>query len=204
MIISGFTLYRSQIYQLFDYIDKDKSGRINRKELIHFFDEGFLKSGSELDARDLLRYCIHRLAIQRNGTIDLRSVFNRFDTNHNGSLSPNEFKDALKQLGIVLSDKRFNELMQLLPHNSKNNILINDFIDYYKGSLDKASRDEIETLVRKKIEKLRVSGDYKSVFRRFDKDKSGSITKNEFLKMTKDVGVPMNEADIKYIYFIYT
>lgn len=200
---SGFTLYQTQVKKLFNYIDKSKNGYISRKELLEFFDNGFLKSGEALSAVDLLRYCIHRLSMKRNGNIDLKQCFMRFDTDRNGTISQKEFKTALNQLGINISEERYKSLFNEIPHNSRGNIIIEDFINYYKGTLDSVKKQETEMLIRKKLERMRVSGNYKSVFRRFDKDNSNSISKSEFLKMTKDIGVPLSEADVQYIFMLF-
>ena len=42
---------------------------------------------------------------------NFRSVFRKFDENHDGTLSQHEFRKGLQNCGIALTDEEYNELV---------------------------------------------------------------------------------------------
>ena len=59
----------------------------------------------------------------------MRTVFREYDANHDGSISRDEFRDALNNLNLIVTDKELDALLSLVDSHHTNNqeIMYDDF-----------------------------------------------------------------------------
>ena len=102
----GITKTQDQLNALFDEADIDSSKFIEFKEF------------AELIVRDKLKL---------NTQAEIKLMFKAFDKNGDGSISPEELKFALKNLGQELTAEDIKELMIQVDKNRDGKIDINEF-----------------------------------------------------------------------------
>ena len=102
-------------------MDKDGSGEIDYEEFEDWWQNGVLNppKGTEV---------FRRITAQLETKFsNFRTVFRKFDENHDGTLSQHEFRKGLDNCGVQLTDKEYNELMETLDEDGSNEIDYNEF-----------------------------------------------------------------------------
>eukprot|EP01129_Flabellula_baltica_P012153 TRINITY_DN5440_c0_g2_i1.p2 TRINITY_DN5440_c0_g2~~TRINITY_DN5440_c0_g2_i1.p2 ORF type:complete len:175 (+),score=37.17 TRINITY_DN5440_c0_g2_i1:57-527(+) len=108
----------------------------------------------------------------------LKSYFNNFDTNGNGTLDRNETREFCYQLGYYLSDEQLDVLF-LSVDDDNNGVL--SFDEWLESVNHQGHTQQLATLFS---EKGKQAADY---FRYFDTDKSGKLNIDEFKGLYSDL-----------------
>ena len=96
---------------MFDHVDKDKGGEIDLdefKELLYVPPE---VNFERLESVPGQVYALMLKEADRKRA-NLLHLFHRFDTDDSGGLEPDELKDAMLELGIVLKPVQLDEVME--------------------------------------------------------------------------------------------
>jgi len=149
---------------------------------------------------------VTRLARTRGGEPDYFTVFNDIDRDGGGEISKIEFIEALDLMGFKLSTKDARALADHLDTDGNDQISYREFEAFARGRGGGRRRRAggaervslLESKLRGEIERLaETTGgvDFFSVFNDIDRSGSGVISRQEFLKMFKDLGLRVSAAD---------
>ena len=118
--------------------------------------------------------------------IDLKEVFDKFDLDSSGYISPVELRVALLKYGKLNAHK--NTIYHIIAEYDKDMNGELSFKDFLKiaGSYPKRSQSRSEI---------------QSVFNEYDKDKKGYITLEDIRKVNKETGEDMNDQELMTILF---
>ena len=106
--------------------------------------------------KNLIDLCRQRSA---NGLRGLRRMFKVMDRNGNGSLSPVEFKYAMRDYGLNLSEIEVTQIVKYFDTNKDGAISFDEFLRAIRGDLNERRRNMVH-----------------QAYRVLDKDGSGQVT----------------------------
>ena len=140
----------SEYKEIFDSYDINKNGKIERKEMKIILkklgkngiqeeiDEIWramnkIESDSTISFDDFKEF-INRFNLTKNSmsTDDIINAFQIFDRNHDGTISINEFKHILMDLGQKLSEKEVEEIFQDIDFNEDGKINYREFVEFWQ------------------------------------------------------------------------
>lgn len=102
---------------------------------------------------------------------ELKQVFNKFDTNKDGKISPEEYKAILKALGKGnLLTKEVQKIFEVADLDGDGFIDFNEFVEVHKKN------GGVKT------------ADLQRAFQAFDKDNDGKITVEEVYELLRNLG----------------
>ena len=140
----------SEYKEIFDSYDINKNGKIERKEMKIILkklgkngtqeeiDEIWralnkIESDSTISFDDFIEF-INRFNLTKNSmsTDDIINAFEIFDRNHDGTISINEFKHILMDLGQKLSEEEVEEIFQDIDFNEDGKINYREFVEFWQ------------------------------------------------------------------------
>ena len=140
----------AEYQDLFDSYDLNKNGKIERKEMKTILKklgkEGTeeeieqiwksmnkIESDSTISFNDFIEF-IKRFNLSKNtmSTDDILNAFEIFDKNHDGTLSINEFKHILMDLGQKFSEDEVNEIITEIDLDNNGKINYRDFVEFWQ------------------------------------------------------------------------
>ena len=140
----------SEYKEIFDSYDINKNGKIERKEMKIILkklgkngtqeeiDEIWramnkIESDSTISFDDFKEF-INRFNLTKNSmsTDDIINAFEIFDRNHDGTISINEFKHILMDLGQKLSEDEVEEIFQDIDFNEDGKINYREFVEFWQ------------------------------------------------------------------------
>ena len=142
---------------------------------------------------------------------DLHGLFKKIDKNKNGYLSRAEFKRAFAEMGLNAPRHELQKLISHLDKNGDGEIDYKEFINAvkklhkrgnaYDDALDTANLGVVGILASKLREIIDESAhdakSLKRLFLEFDEDQNGTISTNEFQKIFKKLGLPVNKSEVR-------
>ena len=109
---------------------------------------------------------------------ELQEAFNLFDTDGSGTIDSSELKAAMESLGYKQKNKM---VYQMIENMKQKTIDFDTFLDMMTARIsDGDNKDDIL-----------------KVFRLFDDDDSGAITLNDLLRVARELGETMTQAELK-------
>jgi len=166
------------------------------------------------DAESVMSEQLRRVAqaVEQHG-LDVRSAFRAFDANGDGLLSPQEFRHALAQLRVGLSDEQAGLLVSRLDTNSDGMVSYEEFLtQLFRSARDPAVAQVgpafVEHFAAHESDARglwqRVAGEFQSrgwtpiqVFSLFDKNGDGVISRSEVLEALRLVRPAINDGDVE-------
>ena len=140
----------SEYQDLFDSYDLNKTGEIERKEMKTILKklgkestneeiEQIWKSMNKIESDytisfdDFIEF-IKRYNLSKNSmsTDDIINAFEIFDKNHDGTLSINEFKHILMDLGQKFSEDEVNEIITEIDLDNNGKINYREFVQFWQ------------------------------------------------------------------------
>jgi len=109
---------------------------------------------------------------------ELQEAFNLFDTDGSGTIDASELKAAMESLGYKQKNKM---VYQMIENMKQKEINFDQFLDMMTARISDGDNRE----------------DILKVFRLFDDDDSGSITLNDLVRVSRELGETMNQAELK-------
>ena len=140
----------SEYREIFDSYDINKNGKIERKEMKIILkklgkngtqeeiDEIWramnkIDSDSTISFDDFIEF-INRFNLTKNSmsTDDIINAFQIFDRNHDGTISINEFKHILMDLGQKFSENEVNEIIKEIDLDDNGKINYREFVQFWQ------------------------------------------------------------------------
>ncbi|ORX77252.1 EF-hand [Anaeromyces robustus] len=117
-------------------------------------------------------------------------MFNKYDKDHSGSITLEEFKSMSYDLGYYLSDAEYDIAVKTLDKTGSGSINYDDFAKWWKNS-DRWNQIQLSE------ENMALLSALSGQFQMFDKDKNGSINSFEFKQFSQEIRKTMkvNAAD---------
>lgn len=125
------------LWDVFQKVDKDRSGSISTTELQQALSNGTWKPFNP----ETVRMMIGMFDRDNSGTINFQefsalwkyitdwlNCFRSFDTDNSGNIDRNELKSALTSFGYRLSENFYNILLRKFDRDGRNSIIFDDFI----------------------------------------------------------------------------
>lgn len=203
----GLGITPQQVTQMLAVLDNNGDGSVTCAEFMYH-----LHGKSVLD--------VVRRAISVNGEMngealtDTRAAFNAMDEDGNGTLDKHEFRVALKSLGVNLTTKDAEELMDILDVDGGGEIDYEEFMTVLCQDLGKNGAASKHTgpdaaMGQGKIFKIlqrcmkqqrklygRVLSDAQAAFQAMDRDNSGSVDTEEFREALERMGLGVTESQM--------
>jgi centrin-1 len=111
---------------------------------------------------------------------EIKEAFDLFDTDGGGSIDPKELKEAMNSLGLETRNQTIYQMISDLDADNSGSIEFKEFLDLMTARM--SDRDTKE--------------DIKKVFRIFDENQSGYITKKSLMRVAKELGETMDETEL--------
>ena len=140
----------AEYQDLFDSYDLNKNGKIERKEMKTILKKlgkestneeieqiwksmNKIESDSTISFNDFIEF-IKRFNLSKNtmSTDDIINAFEIFDKNHDGTLSINEFKHILMDLGQKFSEDEVNEIITEIDLDNNGKINYREFVEFWQ------------------------------------------------------------------------
>ena len=112
---------------------------------------------------------------------ELRESFSRFDQNGDGSISREELKIIMKDLGQNLSDRELNRMIEEVDKNNSGTIEFPEFLAMIKG----------------KIQAVDISKEIEEAFRLFDTKNDGHVNVSELRHAMKLFGTNLSDEQVE-------
>ena len=127
--------------------------------------------------------------IIKSSNMHLREVFETFDSDGNGLITPLEFRNAVRRLNLNLSAREIDEIIKIVDRNMDGMI---DWLEFSSKFKIKDNERLIETRAKNKMAKLKeqMSLHMKSTqdaFELFDKSGEGKLTFSNFNELIKEL-----------------
>ncbi|EGR28578.1 hypothetical protein IMG5_172510 [Ichthyophthirius multifiliis] len=137
--------------------------------------------------------------MQQKG-ISPMQVFQQIDENRDGSLGPKEFLQAMKKLELNFTKTEVDILFRFMDFDGNNNIDLKEFQRKLRrsGLNFKKTQEKIIFDLWEKIQQAGLS--LGEVFKAFDKDGSGEVSKNEMHDTLKILLPNIDQETVDYVY----
>lgn len=161
---------------------------LNAKDL-----KSFMESYNRIDLdsnTQLLEFNAKQYAstfLTEKDILQLKEVFETFDYNGNGILSPNDLRNALISYGYNASKETVYDIIAEYDEDESGGLSFKEFLRMITGSL---------TNVNKKNNK---KNEIDSVFRKYDPKNKGFFDLDCLKRMVSDFGEEVEEAELKEI-----
>ena len=150
----GFTVDKRDVRLLLCILDADQDGHLSLKEFLGILPAKYRSAVSVRNIKVVMSFNANlngvftKMKKIDNVESKTKALFDKFDVDHNGDLSIDEFKTALTSLGIVLDDKELHNMMNLLDKTGDGKINVAEF-----GSIlgETIKVDNALTIVQSKI-----------------------------------------------------
>ncbi|DBA00219.1 TPA: LOW QUALITY PROTEIN: hypothetical protein N0F65_007844, partial [Lagenidium giganteum] len=138
------------------------------------------------------------LTLAAANQVGLMEAFALFDVNKDGSLSPQEFVQAMRSLGQVFADLPDSDLMalaQAMDANGDGSIEYKEFAAFLAQLMENSAKeekeqwkDQIHRIITRALDKgIKVH----HVFKQFDVSGDGKLSLDEFARALEQLGVPI-------------
>lgn len=121
--------------------------------------------------------------------LDLRQIFNEFDTSGDGFLTIDEMAEAFLAIGIRLDIPTMKAIFNHFDPNGSGSVHYGEFVwaFYNRRNLLRQWKRKTEGMTEREI---------REKFHKYDKNGNGYLSKNEFTKCLKDFGMSLSEKEI--------
>jgi Ca2+-binding EF-hand superfamily protein len=132
---------------------------------------------------------------RRPGDEDYRQFFDRFDQDHSGIIESDELKRGLRKMGFRLTSRQTDGLIDEFGTS-------NGRLKYYQFlKMLTHGTDEIDLVLQKMSDAMRDERiNMRDEFRRMDRDKRGYLSRREFARGLKDLGIfRLTDSDVRRV-----
>jgi Ca2+-binding EF-hand superfamily protein len=117
----------------------------------------------------------------RGGAVPLsRRIFDKYDADGSGEISPEEFREMVYEMGYFLSEKEFSVAILMLDLDGSGEISYDEFLKWWRTD----ERFKKLQLTDAQFELMQHTSAY---FQYFDKDSSGTLDREEFRQCHADL-----------------
>ena len=187
---SDFTKYKSNYFQ-----SMALPTTLNTKDLKSFmesYNRIDLDSNTQLLEFNAKQYVTSSLS--EEDILQLKEVFDTFDYNGNGILSPNDLRNALMSYGYNANKETVYDIIAEFDEDESGGLSFKEFLRMITGSL--ANNNSNINNTYKKINK---KNEIERVFRKFDNKNKGFIDLDCLRRMVGEFGEEVDEGELKEI-----
>ena len=218
----GLAAPAKEVQQLIDSLDSNGDGMVSYGEFVSAVHGGggrSLRAGGRGTGKwpafsDRLSRIIRQLASDRKWERNsLRRIFEDFDRDRSGFITRSEFRRGFDKLRVNADETDLDELMRAVDTNRDGRISYKEFVDlvYRQQSYDSSRSlltstssssssmtDILDNTLRDMIRKASWHSERKlhDLFREFDRDESGRITRAQFRKAFSRMGLRASNVDV--------
>ncbi|XP_028312680.1 calmodulin-like protein 1 [Gouania willdenowi] len=120
------------------------------------------------------------MASSQDDQDQLRALFHAYDVDHSGSIEKQEFSIICKELRV--SPQEAEKIFNRLDVDRDGTVTLEEFIKGFRGQNSEEIEDQDQDQLR-------------ALFHAYDMDHSGTIERNEFFIICKELRVPSREAE---------
>uniref|UniRef100_A0A7S3NNZ0 EF-hand domain-containing protein n=1 Tax=Aureoumbra lagunensis TaxID=44058 RepID=A0A7S3NNZ0_9STRA len=193
----GLDLTSSELNRVLDELDRNGDGRCSFSEFETFFHNS-MDEDRITEIQAIIRNEVRRLANSSRGIPSLRLAFAAFDKNDSGHISRRELRNELEKLGIELSSRDIDAVLDRFDLDGDGKIDYREFARFAQGGGDGLREDDCDELFAKIKRGLSSSSpDIVRVFSFFDRDGSGIIDDEEFQRGLAELGLELTAYETK-------
>ena len=152
-----------------DKIERDKLAKTKKLEFVER--KWIERNGVKKYVRIMKYIDVETKLLNMEQKDEIDNAFNVFDKDNSGSIDTMELKDALKALGIFQNKEQIKKTMQKVDKDGS-------------GAID---REEFMVLMAEQIEERNQEEELRKVFRMYDDDDEGIITKTNLERVMQDL-----------------
>lgn len=121
--------------------------------------------------------------------LDLRQIFNQFDTSGDGFLTMDEMAEAFLAMGVRLDLPTMKAIFAHFDPNGSGSVHYGEFVwaFFNRRGLVRQWKKKTEGLSEREI---------REKFHKFDKNGNGYLSSKEFAKLLKDLGLTLNDKEV--------
>lgn len=170
---------------LYDDIEKNKDGVVDFNgylDVLHNAIEAIRKQ-QKLDKKSLKKNQVKTFDtdLTEEQLNEIRESFNMFDQNGDGTISIEELKEVMTNLGQSVSDENIQEMLEDVDTDAEGNL---DFESFRK-------------IMTQKMATTDINKEMQEAFNFFDQDGDGTITAEELRLCMQKLGEELTEDEIK-------
>lgn len=151
-------------------------------------------------------------AIEEDAVSKIASKFTEIDKNQDGAIDINEFKVAVKELGLDWDDDKTVAVLRKIDTDGSGDISLNEFGQILYAAINAFPTKNVEEILRSSLthyaakstmhvnfRKRKQAKMMKNVVKKFnqlDKNKDGTLDKEEFTAGCKELGLNLDEKEI--------
>ncbi len=122
-----------------------------------------------------------RPGLEESDILEIKEVFDLFDPDRTGYVSPKELKDAIASLGSEAKNQTIYKMVSNLDIDGKIELDFREFLDLMTARMsDKDSKEDV-----------------RKVFRLYDFENTGYITTDNLKKMAKELGEGLDSSELR-------
>jgi len=106
----------------------------------------------------------------------VRSLFDKYDQDRSGYISKTEMKNLLDDLGLR---EAVDVVVALIDQDSNGKIVFDEFFSWWE------KKEKLDNLTGSRYDILQSAWE---MFLKYDTDKSGTLTRDEYISLCKDLG----------------
>jgi Ca2+-binding EF-hand superfamily protein len=179
-----------ELEDLFVQMDQDNNGLIDWEEFV-----AYLGSASQLGG-DVAKNLRRNLFSKFDEALDLkalRKIFDKYDADSNGLIERREFDQAAKKLGFTGGNADLEESFLNADTDGDGEIDWAEFREWYKAK----NPDAVVKFMKDAEEEAADSGvALRGLFKKYDGDQDGELSKKEFKKLAKGIGLQTKGSEL--------
>jgi calcium-binding protein CML len=194
-------LTRDCLKSLFQQMDLNGDRKVTFNEFVVFVGDP-----TYIDVEDRIRYLLVRLAGKDFKHADFGRVFEKLDRRGTGEISPEDFRAALRGVGLRLSESEIKRVVSRFDVNGDGCVSYSEFLEFCEEQFQRSKGvTPLLTQVRNAIslESGRSAESLRDLFRRFDRDNSGYIDRTEFKAALKELGFEMSRRETDALFLCF-
>eukprot|EP00656_Telonema_subtile_P022625 TRINITY_DN2382_c0_g1_i4.p1 TRINITY_DN2382_c0_g1~~TRINITY_DN2382_c0_g1_i4.p1 ORF type:complete len:225 (+),score=66.67 TRINITY_DN2382_c0_g1_i4:88-762(+) len=118
-----------------------------------------------------LKSNLQQMYIFSDKEASVKKVFEHYDADHDGNLSPEEFSNMCYDLGVTMSDEECQAAVSLMDRDGDGNVVFAEAFEWWCSSSNIFRMDE---------KKFAIAQFAIGLFRYYDLDRKGYITKDQY------------------------
>jgi len=232
----GLGLDQNEIKRALHKIDADSSGTIELNEFRRTFSLA-ISAAPTLSLLDAIKNTLLNLAqhgglktdlakglklkrinsddykqIEEDAVSKIASKFEEIDSNKDGAIDLQEFKKAVKDLGLDWDDDQTESVLRKIDADGSGDIDLNEFGQILYAAINAFPNKEVDEILRsslthyagksvmhqqfKKRKQDRMMKDVEAKFKKLDKNGDGTLDKAEFAAGCKELGLNIEEKEM--------
>lgn len=152
-------------------------------------------------------------AMEEDSVSKIASKFTEIDKNQDGAIDLQEFKTAVKELGLDWDDAKTESVLRKIDTDGSGDISLNEFGQVLYAALDAFPNKPVEDILRssltnyaekssmhvqfRKVKQEKMMKAVETKFKKLDTNNDGTLDKKEFAAGCKELGLNLEEKEVE-------